>query len=59
MLESTKHGPGVHSYLRLIGGRVVCDGHKLLGLHSLREVLFAVSHRFFSLLLKAKEETRK
>lgn len=59
MLESTERGPDAHGYLCLIGGRIVRDGHELLGVHTLWEVLFTVFHRFFSPLLKAKERTRK
>lgn len=49
----------MHSYLCLVGGRIVCDGHKLLGVHALREVLFTVLHGLLSLLLKAKDRTRE
>lgn len=59
MLESTEHGPDAHSYLGLIGGRIVRDGHKLLGVHTLWEGLFTGFHRFFSPLRKAKERTRE
>lgn len=55
--ESTKHNP--HGYLRLIGGRIVCDGHELLGVHTTLEVpLLALHGGVLSLLFKAREKGR-
>lgn len=49
----------VSGYLRLVSGRIVCNGHKLFWVHALLEMLLATTlHETLSLLLKPRKEQR-
>ena len=57
MLNPQRINP--HGYLRLVGGRIVCDGHKLLRMHSPLEVLLlSLRGRVLLLLIRAREKGR-